>query len=155
MVPFSDSRREAKSQTSPSSRPSSESRPTTRCQISEPNYPRCIPREFRRTRPLQDARGEYFQWTQATSQRRVETLRSTESHFGLADGVLYGSSKGFKFVDGCSASNEWDALRPDAEMCDKRVGGASRDGTEGDTSGCLHNFQLRRVFLDGLSLPSL
>ena len=116
--------------------------------------PRCIPRGFQGTRPLQGARGGRVR-TQATSQCRAEPFRSTESYIGLADGVLYGSSKGIGLIDEHSASIGCDALRPDVEMCDKRVDDTSRDGTEGNTSGRLHNFQLRGLFLDGLSLPPL
>ena len=118
------------------------------------DHPRCISGEFRRTRPFQDARGERIRWTQATSKRRVEPLRSAESCVGLADGVLHGSSKGFRLVDGRSTSNECDTFRPDVEIRHTRVDSASRDGTGRNTSNYFHNLQLCRVFLDGLSLST-
>ena len=119
------------------------------------DHPQCIPRKFQGARPFQGAGGERIRWTQATSKRRAETLRSAESHVGLAHGVLHGGSKGFKLVDGPSTSIEFDALRPDVEIRDKRVDSTSRDGTEGNTSSRLRSFQPCRLFLDGLSLPPL
>jgi len=41
------------------------------------------------------------------------------------------------------------------EICDAQVDSASRDGIEGNTSNCLHDFHPCRLFLDGLWLSTL
>ena len=119
------------------------------------DHPQCIPRKFQGARPFQGAGGERIRWTQATSKRRAETLRSAESHVGLADGILHGSSKRLRLVDGRSTSNECDTFWPDVEIRHTWVDSASRDGTGRNTSNYFHNLQLCRVFLDGLSLSTL
>ena len=118
-----DSPNGIKCRISPHSRPSSGSRQSTRCPLSDLRYCslRCVPRDIRRALSFQAARREGLQRTDSSLERGPQPLRPAETCICVTNGILHGSPKGSEFVDGRRSTTTRHAFPCDPSVRDQRT----------------------------------